>query len=198
MPHAQHDPLIHKRLFHNLVFRHAEEYSRTTSVLASFSLASTSFDTTLTFIVLHPKSNSFFLFFLEDYEPNQDLELSSYYFKLTFQHMLNLSTSGLFGMVFEHLQDYFHPENSMNGFPQLFQLCSHVAQGHIPCQITHPWGNPPLSHDQAHRWNSPHYRKGSVILIHKPYFIPSISRSFCNTFLPTPIWSNKPKVEVKQ
>jgi hypothetical protein len=33
-------------------------------------------------------------------------------------------------MVFEHLQ------NSMNGFPQLFQLCFHITQGHIPRQIT--------------------------------------------------------------
>jgi hypothetical protein len=94
MPRAQHDRLIHKRLFHNLVFKCSGEYFQTTSVLASFSLAPTSFDTILTFIVLHPKTNSFFLFFLENYEPNQDLKLSSYYFKLTFQHMPNLSISG--------------------------------------------------------------------------------------------------------
>jgi hypothetical protein len=38
-------------------------------------------------------------------------------------------------MVFEHLWNYFHPEDSTNGFPQLFQLCCHLAQGHIPPQI---------------------------------------------------------------
>jgi hypothetical protein len=41
-----------------------------------------------------------------------------------------------FKMVFEHLWNYFHLENSTNGFPQLFQLCFHFAQGHIPPRIT--------------------------------------------------------------
>ncbi len=48
-----------------------------------------------------------------------------------------LSTSTPFGMVFEHLQNYFHFEVGTSGFPQLFQFCSHIAQGHIPPQITH-------------------------------------------------------------
>jgi hypothetical protein len=51
--------------------------------------------------------------------------------------MLHLSTSGFFGIVFEHFQDYFHPKNLANGFPQLFQLCFYIAQGHIPPQIAH-------------------------------------------------------------
>jgi hypothetical protein len=54
--------------------------------------------------------------------------------------MPNLSTCGTFGMVFEHQEDYFHPKDSMSGFPQLFQFCSHVAQGHIPRQIAHILG----------------------------------------------------------
>ncbi len=41
--------------------------------------------------------------------------------------MSHLLASGLFGMVFEHLWDCFQPENSTSGFPQLFQLCSHIA-----------------------------------------------------------------------
>jgi hypothetical protein len=28
-------------------------------------------------------------------------------------------------------------EDYMNGFPHLFQFCSHIAQGHIPHHITH-------------------------------------------------------------
>jgi hypothetical protein len=59
-----------------------------------------SFDTISTFTTLHPESNGYFLLFLEDYEPNQDLELSSDSFKLTIQCMLHLSTIGLVGMVF--------------------------------------------------------------------------------------------------
>jgi hypothetical protein len=34
----------------------------------------------------------------------------------------------------------FHLEDSTNGFPQLFQLCSHITQGHIPRQIAHILG----------------------------------------------------------
>jgi hypothetical protein len=49
--------------------------------------------------------------------------------------MLHLLTNGPFGMVFEHLRDCFHLEDSTSEFPQLFQLCFHIAQGHIPPQI---------------------------------------------------------------
>jgi hypothetical protein len=49
--------------------------------------------------------------------------------------MPHLSANGHLGMVFEHLRDCFHPEDSMNGFFQLFQLCFHIAKGHIPLQI---------------------------------------------------------------
>ncbi len=47
--------------------------------------------------------NFFIFYFVEDYELNQDLELSFDSFKLTFQHMLNLFANGPSRMVFEHL-----------------------------------------------------------------------------------------------
>jgi hypothetical protein len=84
---------------------------------------------------LHLESNGLFPFFWEDYELDQDFELSSNFFKLAFQFMPNPSTSGPFSIVFEHLRDYFHPKDFANGFPLLFQLCSHIAQGHISCWI---------------------------------------------------------------
>jgi hypothetical protein len=75
MPFPQHDPLAHKRLFHSLIFGHAWEYFRTTHALAPFSLAPTSFDTTLALTTLHPDSNGYFSPFLEEYEPGQGYEL---------------------------------------------------------------------------------------------------------------------------
>jgi hypothetical protein len=51
--------------------------------------------------------------------------------------MSHLSTSGPFGTVFEFFQNCFHLEDSTSGFLQLFQLCFHIAQGHIPPQIAH-------------------------------------------------------------
>jgi hypothetical protein len=46
--------------------------------------------------------------------------------------MMHLLASGLFRMVFEHLQVYFHSKDATSGFLQLFQLCYHITQGHIP------------------------------------------------------------------
>jgi hypothetical protein len=51
--------------------------------------------------------------------------------------MSHLFINCLSRMVFEHLQNYFHSKNFTSGFPHLFQLCSHILQGHIPCWITH-------------------------------------------------------------
>jgi hypothetical protein len=54
--------------------------------------------------------------------------------------MSHFSASGPFGTVFEHLQNYFHLKDLASGFFQLFQLCFHIAQGHIPPQIAHVLG----------------------------------------------------------
>jgi hypothetical protein len=132
VPFPQHNPLVHKRFLHSLVLGHVGEYFKVTRALAPFFNAPMSFDTTLVFITLHPESNGYFLLFLEDYELNQDLKFSFNSFKLTFQHMSRMSISGLFRMVFEHLQDFFHPKDSASGFPQLFQLCFHITKSHIP------------------------------------------------------------------
>jgi len=82
----------------------------------------------------------YFHFSLEDYEPNKDLELLFDFFNHEFQHMSHLSISNIFRMVFLYFCNYFHLEYFMSGFPLLFQLCSHITQGHIPCQITHAFG----------------------------------------------------------
>jgi hypothetical protein len=49
--------------------------------------------------------------------------------------MSHLLVNGPSRMVFEHLRDYFHLEDSVSGFLQLFQLCFHIAHVHIPPQI---------------------------------------------------------------
>jgi hypothetical protein len=72
-PFPQHDPLTHKRLFHNLILGGAGEYSQTIRTLTPFSPTPTSSNTTSTFIALHLKSNGYFSFYLKNYEPDQDL-----------------------------------------------------------------------------------------------------------------------------
>jgi len=100
IPFPQYDPPTHKHLLHSLNFGYAKEYSWAVHTLAPFSLAPTSFNTTSALTTLHPKSNGYFSLFLENYEPNQDHELSYDSFKLAFQCMPHLSTSGPSGMIF--------------------------------------------------------------------------------------------------
>jgi hypothetical protein len=57
----------------------------------------------------------FLSFFLEDYKLDEDFKFW-FDFKLAFQSIPNLFASGLFGIVFEHLQNSFHLENSTSGF----------------------------------------------------------------------------------
>jgi hypothetical protein len=116
MPFPQHDPPIYKCLFHKIVIGCVREYSRATCALAPISLRPTSFDTTLALTPLHHELNGYFMLFLEDYELDQNLILSSDSFKLTFQCMPHLSANGFSGMVFEHFWDYFHLEDSRSGF----------------------------------------------------------------------------------
>jgi hypothetical protein len=127
---------------------------------------------------------------LENYEPHQDFELSYEPFKLAFQRMPNLSASGRFGIMFEHFRNYFHLEDSVNGFPQLFQLYFKSHKVTLPSNCTYPWGNLPLRHDQTFWWSSSHCWKGNTISIHKSRFMFSILWHLCNTFFPSPIRSS--------
>jgi hypothetical protein len=59
---------------------------------------------------------------------------------------------------------------------------------------------PPFNHDQALQWSSSWYHRGSVVLRHKPHFMPLILWCICSTFFLTLIrsnnqgwmWSNNP------
>jgi hypothetical protein len=187
----QHDPPIHKHLICNLVLGCAREYSRANHSLTPFSPTPTSSDTTPSFITLHFESNYYFPLFLKDYELDQDLELSSNSFKLTFQHMLHLLTSGFFGMVFEHFRNCFHFEDpEMNSFSYFLSYC----QGsHSTLNCTCFWHNLPFSHDQAFKQSSSYCSGGNIVSIHKLGFMPSILQCLCNTFIPTLIRNRNKK-----
>ncbi len=93
-------------MLRNLTLGHVGKYFRAIRALAPFFVAPTFSDTTLTLITLHLKLDDYFLFFLENYELNQDLKIFSDSFKLAFQCLPHLSANGPFRMVFEHLQDF--------------------------------------------------------------------------------------------
>jgi hypothetical protein len=84
IPFPQHDPPTHKCFFHSLTFGRVGEYFQAAHVLASFSPTPTSSNTTLTFTTLHPKSYGYFLFFLQGYKLDQDLEFFFNSFELAF------------------------------------------------------------------------------------------------------------------
>jgi hypothetical protein len=81
-----------------------------------FSLAPTSSNTILVLNAQHLKLDGYFPLFFKDYELDQNFELSFSSFKLMFQCMLHLSASRPSGMVFKHLQNCFHLEDSVSGF----------------------------------------------------------------------------------
>jgi hypothetical protein len=93
-------------------------------------------------------------------------------------------------MMFEHLQNLFRLRNYMNGFSQLFQLCCHIAQGHIPHQIAHLLGAPSLLTLTKPSSEMSHCYSADMILIHKPHFMPLILWCFCNTSPPSLIQNN--------
>ncbi len=64
VPFPPHDSLVHKCLFHSLILGCVEEYFKTTLALTPFSLAPTSFNTTLAFTALHLELDGYSLFFL--------------------------------------------------------------------------------------------------------------------------------------
>jgi len=98
----------------------------------------TSFNTTLTFIVIHLESNDFFLFFLKNFEPNKNFELSTNSFKLTFYGMPHLFVSNFSKMAFEHFLNYFHLKileaNSHSCFN--FVLILHKVTFHVELHVS--------------------------------------------------------------
>jgi hypothetical protein len=72
-----------------------------------------------------------------DFQPDGELELSTDSFKSTFMHVSHLFAKGLFGMVFEHLQDAFDFKDCTNDFIQLHSLSFHIAMGSFPSSTIH-------------------------------------------------------------
>jgi len=103
--------------FHILVFEHVREYFQVIDILAPFSFAPTSSNTSSTFTALHFELDGYFSLFQKDYKLDQDIELSFNSFELTFQRISHLLVIGPSGVVFEHLRDCFHPKYSTHGFP---------------------------------------------------------------------------------
>jgi len=108
--------------FCSLTLGSVREYFQTTHTLAPFSHTPMSSNTT------------YFSFFLEDYELDQNFELSFDSFKWTFQCMPHLSTSGPFGWFLNVFRIIFIKRFN-EWILLIISSLSHIAQGHIPAQI---------------------------------------------------------------
>jgi hypothetical protein len=99
--------------------------------------------------------------------------------------MPHLLANGHSGTIFEHLRNCFHPKDSMNGFPQLFQLCYHIAKGQIPPQIAHVLSVAYLLvMTKAFKWSLSHCSGGNTILIHKLPLCFQFHQTFATHFSP--------------
>lgn len=104
------------RLGRSFALGHIGKFACVTRVLAPFALILSSSKIISVLLALYPlDTNSPCLDSLWDFQPNSNLELSVDFFRSTFLHMFHLSSSGLYGMVFEHLQDYFDLKDLVNG-----------------------------------------------------------------------------------
>ncbi|KAL2635507.1 hypothetical protein R1flu_006986 [Riccia fluitans] len=84
---------------------------------------------------LHPSALQDLPPFVDDYHPDSDLLLDWDIFITALAKSPRLSSGGPSAMVFELLQDCFTPEDLTSGFDLLFQLCSHIACGHLSSPV---------------------------------------------------------------
>ncbi len=104
------------------------EFSCASKVFPLLASTLASLDIIKVLLDLHPPNiDSPCSDFLLDFQPNSNFKIFVDSFKSIFLYVTHLLAGGPFGMVFEHFRYSFDLENSMSGFIQLHQLCSHVA-----------------------------------------------------------------------
>jgi len=183
IPFPRHDPPTCKCFLYILALGHVGEYFWTTCALAPIFPTPTSSNTTLALTALHLKLDGYFSLFFKYYEPNHDFKLFFDSFKLMFQRMPHLLTSGFW----THL-GLFSPWRFGEWIPSIvLTLFSYYTRSHSTPNCTCPKSSLPLSHDQVFRWSSSHCNGGYIVWIHKPCFMFSIPWNFYNTLFPTPI-----------
>ncbi len=128
-------PPLSTQLHHRWALAHVREYVWTICALAS-STHVTPFDKTIWVLrFLH----SFFEVDLPPFIDNFHIDMEVTLNWKTFIYALacspHLFFGGPLGMVYEFLQDYFVPNDSINGFNLFFKVCGHITQGHVPPSI---------------------------------------------------------------
>jgi len=111
-------------------------YVQTMHALASNIFVALSATTILALRHLHPLAKVNFPPFVNDFHPKMDLVLDKKAFIFIVACFPCLSYDGLSNMVYELLQDCFVPNDSTSGFHLLFEICRHIACGHVPPSVS--------------------------------------------------------------
>jgi hypothetical protein len=107
-------------------------YVQTIHALASNIFVTLLVITILALRHLHPLVEVNLPPFVSDFHPKMDLVLDKKAFIFIVACFPCLSFNGLLNMVYELLQDCFVPNDSTTGFHLLFEICKHIACGHVP------------------------------------------------------------------
>ncbi len=125
-------PPLSTWLHHAHAFDHVREYVRTIHAL-TLNTPTTSFDETMWILCLfHPLAKVDPPPFVDDFHLQTEVTLNWEAFIFALARSPCLSSSGLLGMVYELLQDYFVLNDFVNGFNLFFEVCGHIVRGHVP------------------------------------------------------------------
>ncbi len=133
-PHSHHslEGSLTITLCQCLILGSAEEYSHTIKVFQPMVLVIPLEDIVAALCQLHPLPSNHVLPLIFYYQLEHTFVLD----KTLFAHVLavatHLSSSGLFGMVYEHFSRCFISEDPSLRFLKLFQVVSTIARGDIP------------------------------------------------------------------
>jgi hypothetical protein len=116
---------------------HVREYVRTVCALAFGTLTTPLVKTIVAFRHLHPLVEVDFLHFVNDFHPEMDLVLDKEAFISILTHSPCLSFGGPSSMVYKLLGDCYVPDNFANGFDLFFEICRHIACGHVLPSLSH-------------------------------------------------------------
>jgi len=70
--------------------------------------------------------------FFDDFNPKMDLVFDREAFIYALMHSPHLSSDNPLNMVYELLRYCFVPDDFASGFDICFEICKHIACGHVP------------------------------------------------------------------
>jgi hypothetical protein len=128
-------PLPLTQLCHARTLVHVREYVWTICTLVSSTFVAPFSETIKVFYLFHLLAKVNLPSFIDDFHLKMEVILNWEAFVFTVAHSPWFSSDGLSSMVYELLWDCFVPNDFANGFELFFEVCEHIAWGHVPASI---------------------------------------------------------------